>query len=291
MLEPWLQQRLGLAVHRLEPVAGGSIHRCWRLDLIDGSRAFLKTNRHAALPWLEAEVEGLEALAAVAPATLSLPKPLACERVGDQAVLLLNWLEFSAKDDSAAWHRFGLDLASLHKASVAAGAGQGCFGWRRDNVIGAMPQPNGWSDDWAGFFVEQRLAHQLRLASASGLEFRGAVPLLARARALLQGHQPEPALVHGDLWRGNADLLVVGGAALYDPAVHRADREVDLAMTQLFGGFPAPFFAGYHQGWPLPPDADERVELYNLYHRLNHANLFGGGYVRQAQQVIDALLR
>lgn len=291
MLEPWLQQRLGVAVRRMAPVAGGSIHRSWRLDLVDGSRAFLKTNWHAALPWLEAEVEGLEALAAVAPATLSLPKPLACQRVGDQSVLLLSWLELSAESDSDAWHRCGRDLAALHKASLAVGQGQGCFGWSRDNVIGAMPQPNGWHRDWAAFFVDQRLAHQLRLASASGLQFRGGASLLAWARAHLRGHQPEPVLVHGDLWRGNADLLVEGGAALYDPAVHRADREVDLAMARLFGGFPVPFFAGYHQGWPLPPDADSREELYNLYHLLNHANLFGGGYVRQTQQVIDGLLR
>ena len=290
MLEPWLQQRLGVAVHRMAPVAGGSIHRSWRLDLVDGSRAFLKTNRHGALPWLQAEVEGLEALAACAPATLVLPRPLACERVGDQAVLLMSWLELSPSSDPGGWHRCGLDLAALHRASLGSGHGQGCFGWSRDTVIGAMPQPNGWHRDWAAFFVEQRLAHQLRLAAASGLRFNSTEPMLRWASSHLQGHQPEPVLVHGDLWRGNADLLDGGGAALYDPAVHRADREVDLAMARLFGGFPAPFFAGYQQGWPLPPDAASRVELYNLYHLLNHANLFGGGYVHQAQQVIDALV-
>jgi fructosamine-3-kinase len=119
----------------------------------------------------------------------------------------------------------------------------------------------------------------------------GATRLLEALPAWLGRHQPEPCLVHGDLWGGNAGLLAAGGAAIFDPAVYRGDREVDLAMARLFGGFPATFFGGYQQEWPLPAGHQGRVELYNLYHLLNHANLFGGGYWQRSAASVEALSR
>ena len=169
-------------------------------------------------------------------------------------------------------------------------AWRGWFGWGRDNFIGSGPQANGWLAHWADFFLQRRLAPQLQRAADSGHRLPGADALLKQLPAWLEGHHPDPCLVHGDLWSGNAALLQGGGGALFDPAVYRGDREVDLAMAQLFGGFPSSFFAGYNATWPLPPGHRQRVELYNLYHRLNHANLFGGGYEQQAQQSIAALL-
>ena len=124
----------------------------------------------------------------------------------------------------------------------------------------------------------------------SGVRLRGSQRLLQEVEGWLVDHRPEAVLVHGDLWAGNAALTASGAGALFDPAVHRADREVDLAMAQLFGGFPAHFFEGYAQEWPLPARHGARVGLYNLYHLLNHANLFGGGYIGQAQASLEALL-
>ena len=296
-LAPWLAEHLGVTLQAQRSVAGGDIHRAWRLELEGGGRLFAKTTRAEALALLEAEADGLAALAAAAdPRRLTVPQPLALGLVGAQAVLVLPWLELESGGQSAAgWLAFGASLAALHRRSLAAAMAphdrcDGSFGWGRDNVIGATPQANGWGRDWGRFFAERRLAPQLELLACNSGALPGAAELLERLPIWLASHQPEAALVHGDLWSGNAGLESAGRGALFDPAVHRADREVDLAMARLFGGFPAGFFAGYERSWPLPAGHQQRRSLYNLYHLLNHANLFGGGYRQQAQQSIQALL-
>ena len=320
-LSGWLERRLGVPLVARAAVGGGCIHQAWALDLADGRRLFAKTNRLAALPLLQAEADGLAALAAVGSA-LVLPEPIACEALGDRALLLMGWLPLAGaacgwgggpgsgagavasapqssgwaaaaagarSDPDQAWGRFGEALADLHHRSLASSDGR--FGWSGDNFIGSGPQANGWLAGWGQFFAERRLAPQLALAARAGRPLRQGEALLARLPGWLDQHGAEPCLVHGDLWAGNGGLLVDGRGAIFDPAVYRGDREVDLAMAQLFGGFPARFFAGYASRWPLPPGHQERREIYNLYHLLNHANLFGGGYWRQAQACIDALLR
>lgn len=295
-LASWLNQQLGVELRRRSSVSGGSIHIAWRLELADGELLFAKGGDRQALPLLEAEADGLAALAAAATGTdLTVPPPRALGCCGNQALLVLDWLPLSAAGSGTDWRRLGQALARLHRHSLerpcAAGdRGAEAYGWIRDNVIGATPQINGWLQDWGSFFVERRLAPQLALLARRGSNLRGAELLLERVPTWLAGHRPEAVLVHGDLWSGNASLLEGGGAALFDPAVHRADREVDLAMARLFGGFPADFFAGYEQEWPLPPGYRARIPLYNLYHVLNHANLFGGGYRSQAQAILDELL-
>lgn len=294
-LAPWLERQLGVSLRRRSPVSGGCIHAAWRLDLADGRALFAKTGDRDALPLLEAEADGLAALAAVAPVDLCVPRPRALGRCDELALLVLDWLELGSGAAAAGWRQLGSALARLHRRSLdgPCAAGDRCdgvFGWPRDNVIGRMPQANGWLGSWGEFFVRRRLAPQLQwLARRSGA-LRGGERLLEIAGVRLASHRPDPVLVHGDLWSGNASLLVAGGAALFDPAVHRADREVDLAMARLFGGFPADFFEGYEQAWPLPQGHRARLPLYNLYHLLNHANLFGGGYRAQAQASIDQLL-
>ena len=292
-LAAWLQRERGLTLRRLVPVGGGCIHRAWRLELADGGRLFAKSNRLALRPLLEAEAAGLAALAAAAPPRLVVPQPLALANLGTEALLLLPWLELGGSSGPRAeahWWQLGTDLAALHRASLQGH--NGGFGWPHDNFIGAGPQRNGWSERWGPFFAERRLGPQLAWAARNGRRLEGAETLVERAKAWLAAHPAEPCLVHGDLWRGNADLLADGaGGALFDPAVYRGDREVDLAMAQLFGGFPQAFFAGYEAAWPLPPGHRQRRDLYNLYHLLNHANLFGGGYWQQAQNSIRTLLR
>ena len=254
----WLAQQ-GLELAAMQPVGGGCIHRAWRLELRDGSQRFAKTNRAALMPVLEAE-----------------------------AVLLLSWLELGGSSQQG-WRELGQGLARLHRSSL--GSGDGRFGWHQGNFIGSGPQHNGWRGSWAAFFSEQRLGVQLELAAAAGRTLPEAGVLLELVPQWLASHEPEACMVHGDLWSGNAGLLIGGGSAVFDPAVSRSDREVDLAMARLFGGFPAAFFEGYEQEWPLPAGHRQRVDLYNLYHLLNHANLFGGGYWQQSAASIQALLR
>ncbi|HYP03563.1 MAG TPA: fructosamine kinase family protein [Cyanobium sp.] len=310
-LSAWLAEELGVSLVGRTPVGGGCIHSAWCLQLAGGGRLFAKTNRLGALPLLQAEADGLAALhVAAEPAALVVPEPLAVAAVGDRAVLVLPWLELGPGRSGAAtrsgnggWRGFGAALAALHRRSLttviggntepatAPGESMGRFGWERDNWIGSGPQPNGWHDHWGRFFAERRLAPQLERLTLRDGPLRGAEELLQQVPPWLGQHGAEPCLVHGDLWSGNAGLLANGRAALFDPAVYRGDREVDLAMARLFGGFPPEFFVAYEEHWSLPPGHRHRVDLYNLYHLLNHANLFGGGYRQQAQACIGALLK
>ncbi|MFO7628513.1 MAG: fructosamine kinase family protein [Prochlorococcaceae cyanobacterium] len=300
-LAVWLAAQLGVRLQARCPVGGGCIHRAWRLELVaegDSPRLlFAKTNRASALPLLQAEAAGLEALgrfcSPAGRAELLVPQPLALAVVGEEAVLVLPWLEFAAGAgdglSDAAWWAMGEALADLHRGSAQTAPVQG-FGWAADNFIGSSPQINGWLPCWRSFFLARRLQPQLEQACRGGLERRQAERLLARAEAMLQNHRPEPVLVHGDLWSGNAGFCGDGLPVLYDPAVYWGDREVDLAMAQLFGGFATPFFRGYDACWPLPDGHQLRVQLYNLYHLLNHLNLFGGSYRGQVLAAMQRLL-
>ena len=167
------------------------------------------------------------------------------------------------------------------------------IGWHRDNWIGGTPQANDWCDDWCAFFRDRRLAPQLALAERNG--FDGALIadgelLLAKLASLMGAHDPAPSLLHGDLWSGNAAALANGEPVVFDPAVCVGDREADIAMTELFGGFGRDFYAAYSDAYPLAAGYPLRRELYNLYHVLNHLNLFGAGYLAQADGLIARLL-
>ena len=167
------------------------------------------------------------------------------------------------------------------------------YGWHRDNYIGATPQLNRRSASWADFWSKARLLPQLELARRKGLgkePLRKGEQLAAALPQLLAGHSPAASLLHGDLWSGNAGFLADGAPLLFDPAVYCGDREADIAMTELFGGFPQAFYSAYREVAPLDRGYAVRKTLYNLYHVLNHANLFGGGYAAQAEGMIDRLL-
>jgi fructosamine-3-kinase len=203
-----------------------------------------------------------------------------------QAFLALEWIEFggaSSHTESALGER----LARLHRVTAPR------FGWHRDNTIGATAQHNDWSDDWVRFLAAHRLGFQLDLAARHGaggrLVERGH-RLCERLGEFFADHRPRPSLLHGDLWGGNWAADPAGDPVIFDPAVYFGDREADLAMTRLFGGFGRAFYAAYEAAWPLDPGAAERVALYNLYHVLNHLNLFGGGYRSQAEAMIERLL-
>ncbi|WP_413403866.1 MULTISPECIES: fructosamine kinase family protein [unclassified Synechococcus] len=271
----------GRQVVGLRSVGGGSVGSTWKLNLIDGDELFVKVARSENLL---AEQSGLQALRQWAdPGLLEVPKVLGCLPLSGQSALLMAWWNSSSGDQ----FRLGRGLAKLHRASAAAGPG--CFGWDQDGFIGLGPQPSGWCDSWGNAFTQLRLHPQLCLASEWGLAAQQWEPLLQPIAAWLNRHAPEPCLVHGDLWAGNAAVLADGRGLLIDPASWWADREVDLAMTQLFGGFSRRFMEGYSAEWPLPPGAEQRVEVLNLYHLLNHANLFGGGYQQQSRRILKDL--
>lgn len=291
-MQAWVEQQLGCDVVAQAPLGGGCIHQAWRLNLADGRSVFAKTNAAAALPMFEAERNGLKQLAKHAPAALVIPEPLALGVANDRAVLLLSWLELadlSGVAAESAWSQCGQALAQLHRSSAGSSPALG-YGALADNFIGSAPQPNGWRSDWGVFFAECRLAPQLAWAASRGEALQGARQLLELVPQWLSGHHCEPALVHGDLWCGNAGLLTNGRGTIFDPASFWGDREVDLAMGQLFGGFPTAFFRGYENVWPLESGAKGRVALYNVYHLLNHANLFGSVWGSQAQASINQLL-
>jgi len=270
----------GHAIDAVSRAAGGCIHESFAVR--SGSMHFFeKTNRAALAGAFAAEADGLEALIE---AGVRAPRPRATGIAGDGAYLVMEYLELDGGGD---WVQLGRMLAALHRAKGAR------FGWRRDNFIGSTPQRNPGLEDWTAFWRNARLLPQLELAARNGLGAKlidAGTRLAERLQRLLAGHAPQASLLHGDLWSGNAAFLAGGSPVLFDPAVYYGDREADLAMTELFGGFPKAFYAAYRDAWPPDPGYALRRDLYNLYHVLNHANLFGGGYTTQAQSMCERLL-
>jgi protein-ribulosamine 3-kinase len=266
------------AVHA---AGGGCINTARVIVGSDGRRFFVKTNHARYLAMFEAEAEGLEAIRATG--TLRVPRPICSGTSADEAWLVLEYLEMGGRGSAT---ELGRRLAALHRHTWDR------YGWHRDNTIGSTPQVNTPSDDWIAFYRDRRLGYQYALAARRGAPRR----LLDRGERLMRGlagffvgYRPAPSLLHGDLWGGN--FAYSGGEpVIFDPAVYYGDREADLAMTELFGGFTGEFYAAYREAWPLEAGYRVRRDLYNLYHVLNHFNLFGGGYLNQAERMTDALL-
>lgn len=260
---------------RPQAIGGGCINEAYRLG-----DYFIKTNTSDRLDMFELEKLGLAALAETA--TLRVPKPLCCGVTQKNSFLVLEFLPLVNSKDFT-HERLGRKLARLHRTTAVD------FGWTRDNFIGTTSQPNSQMESWVEFLREHRLGQMLKLSETSGLSFRGASALLANLDRFFES-PPSPSLLHGDLWAGNTGVLDTGEPVIFDPAIYFGDREADLAMTRLFGGFDDSFYRSYEEVWPLPPGHEIRADLYNLYHVLNHAILFGGSYGHQAQSLIDALL-
>ena len=254
------------------------------LYAVEGREFFAKVVAIDEAARVAAEREGLAALAATS--TVRVPGFIDEGRDETHAWHVLEWLDLVPLDATSAV-RLGTALAALHRVP------QERFGWERDNFIGASVQPNGWSADWLAFWRGKRLMAQLRLAAKNRLPSRmidRGERLAADCEAFFGTYTPEKSLLHGDLWGGNAGALAGATPVVFDPAVYVGDREADLAMTTLFGGFPRDFHAAYANAWPLDDGYRVRRDFYNIYHLLNHANLFAGGYVAQAQEAIERSL-
>jgi fructosamine-3-kinase len=263
------------------PVGGGDISAAWRVATGDG-HLFVKTAHVQAFDMLDAEADGLSELQRAA--AVRVPRVLARGSAGSDAWLAMEWLEFEpARTDTA--HALGRQLAALHRHTAEQ------FGWHRDNTIGLTPQINTRDHDWIRFLRDRRLVFQLELAAQNGYtgELQGEGARLARhIEDLFQDYAPQPSLLHGDLWGGNW-ASVDGEPIVFDPAVHYGDRECDLAMTRLFGGFGTDFYEAYQKAWPLDPGHTRRLPLYQLYHVLNHLNLFGRPYLGRALALLRQL--
>jgi fructosamine-3-kinase len=265
------------------PVGGGCIHGVACLEG-GGQRYFVKFNEAAAQAMFEAEADGLEALGDAG--AIRVPRVVAGGCIAGHAFLALEFLDLQPLERTSGI-ACARAIAELHRDA------KGSFGWRRDNFIGTNPQSNlPDRDNWPLFFAKHRLRPQLALAARKGMASKWLAMgeyVAAHLAGFFVDYVPAPSLLHGDLWSGNAAALADGTPVIFDPAVYRGDREADLAMAELFGGFPESFYAAYREAWPLDAGYEKRKMLYNLYHVLNHFNLFGAGYLGQAQRMIEKL--
>ena len=260
---------------------GGDTHECFVIR-DDRRRFFVKVRKDDATRPLHCEMEGLHALES----TGSVLTPhVVCYGVTEDKpdsfeYLVLNHIRFI--EGPADWHQMGRHLAKLHQIP------QKQFGWSADNFIGASVQYNIWHHDWAAFYAEYRIGSMLERLAAKGHKLTQLDTFVTQIKQLLASHQPTPSLLHGDLWSGNAGFCAKG-PVLFDPAVYIGDREADIAMTRLFGGFGTAFYDGYNAEYPLDASYPQRENLYQLYHILNHALLFTEPYLSQSKSAIMAL--
>lgn len=270
------------SIARRTAKAGGFTSQVWHVTGTDGREFLVKINSADKAVMFDTECAGLAALAATS--TVATPRVITHGVADGRVFLVLNHLDLHSRGDA---RLLGTQLAALHRVHSPQ------FGWEHDNFLGLTPQQNAWSNDWMEFWREQRLGFQLELAARNG--YGGALlkmgqSLVDRLPELLAGHHPVPSLLHGDLWGGNHAYLADGSPVIFDPATYYGDREADIAMTELFGGFEPGFYAAYQAAYPLDFGYEKRKTLYNLYHILNHCNMIGSEYVPQAEGMMTRLL-
>ncbi len=265
------------------PISGGSINSAYLLQG-KNNNYFIKINQASLISMFEAEFSGLKEIAQTQ--TIKVPQPIISGVFTNNAFLVLEAITLSSKNHHSD-ERLGRELAAMHQQK------QPFFGWHCDNTIGSTQQINQTSNNWLSFWRTNRLDFQLSLAEKNGFSGRlikSGGKLSSSLQHFFNGYTPHPSLLHGDLWAGNAAMTDRGEPIIYDPACYYGDRETDIAMTELFGGFSNSFYAAYNECYPLDSDYSVRKTLYNLYHILNHLNLFGASYQQQAQNMIDSLL-
>ena len=260
-------------VDKIIPVGGGCIHKAWCIQLKNGKKVFAKSNNIDNINMFKYERECLLALKRFANESyICIPKPIDLIIYRNKSILFLEWMELKQSEQNI----LGKGLALLHKSSTEEKNIK--FGWEEEGFIGSNAQIRGWDNNWGQFFVNYRLRPQLIKAAKWGVRIDDYEDVLTYLSSYLNNHSPTASLVHGDLWAGNCAITKNGLGSLYDPASYWGDREVDIAMTKLFGGFNKEFYQGYEEIWPIDESAKDRTEIYNLYHLLNHANIFGGSY-------------
>ena len=264
------------SLERQQSMGGGSINAAFLLVGRNGQQYFVKTNQPGQLAMFEAEARGLQALASSR--TLKVPQSVCFGENPMQSYIVLEYLDMSGRADQRI---LGEQLAAMHRVSAER------FGWDIDNTIGATHQPNHWMSSWLDFWRDQRLGYQLQLAAKNGY---GGQQLMESSSHFFDQYEPKPSLLHGDLWSGNWAGSDGGEPVIFDPASYYGDREADIAMTYVFGGFGPGFYASYQDAFPLDDGFTVRKTFYNIYHIINHLNMFGGGYHGQAMHMIEQVL-
>ena len=260
----------------IREIRSGHSHKAFKIT--DGrSRYFVKTNQKSYLPHFESEIDGLTHLSKAQ--LFRLPKIICSGVVADKAFLVLEFLTLS-EGTTEDWFQFGQLLAQQHQTQT-----QNMYGWQEDNYIGLSPQPNKWNKKWCQFFAEQRIGFMLQLLAEKGKNLANIDKIVAAVFKLLAGHVPVASMLHGDFWSGNSGFHK-GLPTLFDPALYYGDRETDIAMSELFARLPTAFYEGYQATWPLDPGYEYRKPVYQLYHVLNHALIFGEHYIQSAQAIL-----
>ena len=288
-MQPWLEVGAQIAavtnsdftVKEAQAIGGGCINQAYSIS--DGSQQyFVKLNEPGALTMFEAETTGLKEIHQTH--AIRVPQPVCYGKNDKAAWLVLEYLVLTGRGKAS---ELGMQLAALHRITAEQ------YGWFRDNTIGQTSQINTGSPSWIEFWRRHRLQYQLDLAKANG--FHGKLQqlgeqLLVDLEKFFSSYSPRPSLLHGDLWSGNYAYDQSGNPVIFDPAVYYGDREADIAMTELFGGFSTEFYSAYRCDYPLDSGYNTRKVVYNLYHILNHLNLFGNSYRHQAEQMMSWLL-
>lgn len=276
-----MEQSLGTTVQSAQHVSGGSINRAAKVTLSDGHTCFLKWNTTADPHMFEVEEKGL-ALLKSANTTLRVPKIFATGKTDNSTGFLLQEFVAEGRSQPTSAEEFGRALAAMHQHQNEQ------YGLDHHNYIGKLPQSNDWHDNWVDFFVEQRMEPQLKMATDAGKLGSSSVGRFESMYKQLPDIFPDepPSLLHGDLWGGNYFFDESGRATIYDPAVYYGHREIELAFTHLFGGFPGSFYDAYEEAYPMKKGFSQRKDVYNLYPLLVHTNLFGGSYARQVEGIV-----
>jgi protein-ribulosamine 3-kinase len=262
-------------------IGGGSINSAYQLTSQTQKHYFIKLNDAYLIDMFSAEFDALNEMAQCD--SIDTPAPICYAELGSQCFIAMEYMSLQHRGNH---FQFGQNLAKMHKIS------QQQFGWKRHNVIGSSPQSNKQSKNWIEFWRTQRLLPQFEMLYQKGhqtLFKHKADYLLSGLDDFFQDHQPIASMLHGDLWSGNYAFDTQGHGVIFDPALYYGDRETDLAMTELFGGFSNDFYKGYQEEYALADSYKKRKPMYNLYHVLNHANLFGGSYINQALSIMDKL--
>jgi len=259
-------------------IGSGCINQAHNIS--DGKTTyFVKQNSTQFGDMFEVEASALGELANSN--TIKVPRPICHGSIGEQAFLVLEHLDLTGRANPTMQ---GQQLAAMHQLSHSQ------FGWHKNNTIGSTPQSNQQTDSWVDFWREQRLIPQFKLALHNGYQLDAVEQLIYCFDSLFENYHPQASMLHGDLWGGNAAALADGTPVIFDPAFYYGDREADIAMTHLFGGFEAGFYAAYNESWPLHSGHEIRRTFYNLYHIINHLNLFGPGYLGQAMSMAERVL-
>lgn len=272
-------------------VSGGCINSAYILSVNNSTtKLFIKLNDAKSKDIFATEYKGLKEI--LASKTIKVPTPIRYGLVKDDSAvdksrsfIVLEYIELGSANKKSSY-LMGQQLAKMHKCLSPSGN----FGWNINNYIGRTPQINTKSKNWQEFYVSNRLDYQIKLARTKGLSLQSTHRLLANISYFFTDYNPKPSLLHGDLWAGNAAVDSKNNPVIYDPAVYYGDRETDIAFTEMFRGFSSDFYLGYDEVWALHSGYKYRKMLYNLYHCINHYNLFAGSYGIQAQSIIDKIL-